>query len=230
MQNKTDIKYLKDMAKNFLYMDLSGQDSAFWPVIVQHPVFTSAMVGIGDKFYNVTNPEELDIVRKEYCKKVDDMKNPLQIVDFIHRPYRMTFLKYTKNALSAEDFSRLLKWVWITTENPNQDVNVSVKTAARWFRQADKKYLMDEKEYEVYQNIPEEITLYRGVAVDRNPDGLSWTDDIEVARWFSHRFDLGGKKGCIQYAKVKKQEVLAYFENEKEYVVQVKNPSILEEN
>lgn len=229
MRKETNLEKLKNIAKNFLYIDVKGQDSELWPLIVQHPIFNSSVVYGKKRFYDITKPEDLREARDEYCEAINTIKRVDEVVDFINKPYRMTFLKYAKEDMSIKDFSENLKYIWTTTENPNQDVNVSVSTAAKWFREADKNFLMNKKEQEVYANLSESITLYRGVAVGRNPKGLSWTNDIETAKWFAHRFDRNGKTGYIQYATVPKSKVLAYFHEEKEFVVQIRNFSILEE-
>jgi Cys-tRNA synthase (O-phospho-L-seryl-tRNA:Cys-tRNA synthase) len=75
---------------------------------------------------------------------------------------------------------------------------------------------MTEEDYEVYQSLPETFTIYRGVAVGRNPKGLSWTQNLETARWFAHRFDREDKKGYIQMGMAKKEDVLAYFNTRNE--------------
>ena len=230
MRTETNLEGIKSVAKNFLYIDVKGQDSEFWPLIVQHPIFSSSMVYGKKRFYDITKQEDLKEAREEYCKVIDTMRKISELIHFVNKPYRMAFLKYAMEDMSVKDFSENLKYIWTTTENPNQDVNVSVSTAAKWFREADKHFLMNKKEQEVYANLSESITLYRGVAVGRNPKGLSWTNDIKTARWFAHRFDRNGKAGYIQYATVPKLKVLAYFDGEKEFVAQVKNFSILEES
>ena len=50
-----------------------------------------------------------------------------------------------------------------------------------------------------------------GVAVGRNPQGLSWTQNLETAKWFANRFNTDTKKGYVQVGIAKKEHVLAYF-------------------
>jgi hypothetical protein len=84
------------------------------------------------------------------------------------------------------------------------------------FKKCDKKYLMTDEDYQVYEQLPETFTIYRGVAVGRNPKGLSWTQNLETAKWFAHRFDQKDKKGYIQIGTAKKENVLAYFNTRNE--------------
>jgi hypothetical protein len=96
------------------------------------------------------------------------------------------------------------------------------------FKKADKKILMTEEDYEVFMSLPDEIVVYRGVAVGRNPNGLSWTDDYEKAKWFSNRFNTEKEVGYIQKAVVQKKNVLAYFNtrHEKELVCDIRKTQI----
>ena len=82
---------------------------------------------------------------------------------------------------------------------------------------------MTEEEYEIYNNLPETFTVYRGVASGRNAKGMSWTQNLEVAKWFANRFNCG-KKGYIQQATANKKDVLAYFNRRDED--EIKLPSI----
>lgn len=92
--------------------------------------------------------------------------------------------------------------------------------------QCDKKVLMSKEDYNVYAALPKEFTVYRGVAVGRNPDGLSWTRDKETAFWFSKRFDHDAEIGYVKQAITQKKNVLVYFNsrNENELVI---NPKTL---
>ena len=138
----------------------------------------------------------------------------------IRNPYRLTFLKHCEHYLSLKDLSELLANAWVSTENPNQDANCSISYLTKLFKKCNKEFLMTEEDYEVYKSLPDEFIIYRGVAVKRNPNGLSWTKDLEKAKWFASRFDTSDKKGYIQSTIAKKENVLAYFNtrNEKEIV------------
>ena len=81
---------------------------------------------------------------------------------------------------------------------------------------------------ELYKNLPESIRVYRGVAVGRNPKGLSWTNNLEKARWFSNRFNNENEVGYIQTVVVNKKDILAYFNtrNEDELVCDIRKYKI----
>lgn len=64
------------------------------------------------------------------------------------------------------------------------------------------------------------ITIYRGVAQGRVKIGLSWTDDLDQAKWFQHRF---GEGNTLLQLNVQKKDIIAYFNtrNEKEILLDV---------
>ena len=51
---------------------------------------------------------------------------------------------------------------------------------------------MDKDEYEAYQMLPDIIDIYRGVGNKSNPNGISWTTNFEMAKWFANRWNKNG--------------------------------------
>lgn len=232
MRKTTNMEEIRKTALAFLNLDISGQESEFYPTILQHPFFNTAFVpieGEGEKkvrFADVTTENGLNLARESFEKRIFQA-NLNRLIAIINKPYRMAFLKHTRAYLSKEDSSKLLRTVWIESENPSQDPNVSVRTLVSWFKSADKQFLMTEEEFAAYTAFPEEVEIFRGVAVGRNPDGLSWTPKREVAEWFAHRFDKEGLKGYIKKATIRKENVLAYFLTESEVVACVREYEIV---
>ena len=220
----SNLKAIKEVAILFLYQDVEETESS--PIIVMHPIFEhgiSAVERDGQLIpVNILeNSDDLKAARKLIEKRISNAKKVWDVYIIIRKSYRMTFIKFAQDYLSIKDMSKLLAHAWTSSENPNGDVNVSVSTAASWFRKADKTILMDEEEYKVYCELPDVFEIYRGVAIGRNPKGLSWTRNFETAKWFANRFNEGNKKGYVQVVTVNKEQVLAYFNsrNEDEIVV-----------
>lgn len=231
MLKKTNLDACKELAIAFLHMPI---EKTIWsPVVVTHPIFESG-------FYNYKDGNSFkicDILEDERARNqaiTNTEKAILQASDaysvyfIIRNSYRLAFLKHAKNYLSLADFSKLFADAWVISENPNQDPNVSIKTLVSWFKQADKRVLMSDEDYQVYDSLPERITVYRGVGFGRNPKGLSWTANRSTAEWFAHRFDTEDNKGYIQKATIDKSTVLAYFNRrgEDEIVVDSKGLKI----
>lgn len=225
---KSNLGAVKSMAISFLYLPI--EETAFSPAVVQHPIFESALTAIkkdGEpKIVNILdNKDDYDCAiaqREEMFKNCDSV---LDVYMMIRKSYRLTFLKFVEQDLSREDMSKLLADAWTTSENPNQDVNVSLTLATKWFKKADKHVLMDEEDYKVYESLPGVFKVYRGVSVSRNPHGMSWTVNKEKAVWFANRFNTADESGYVQAATAHKEDVLAYFNTmgEDEIVINTKS-------
>ena len=222
----TDLESIKDVAISFLYIEVSETD--FSPIVVSHPVFESGILYTPhtQKMVNILEDKDgFQEILDHYEKRIRNENSLVGIYMIIRGTYRLAFFKYIKDYLSTKDYAKYLADAWITSENPNQDVNVSLDEAARLFQKANKKFLMDKKEYEVYSSLPETFTVYRGVARGRNPKGMSWTQNKDTAEWFSNRFNIGDEVGYVQAATAHKKDVLAYFNgrNEDELVISTKS-------
>lgn len=231
MLKTTNLLKVKEIAIAFLFQPIDKTN--YSPLIVQHPIFESGFQNavIDGEITQVNILEDKDKLKELQnllCKRIKEAESLQQIYNIIRQSYQLTFLKYTKRYLSLIDFSDILAYVWVSSENPNGDINVDVPTLASWFRESDKKVLMTEEDYIVYESLPEILTVYRGIAVGRNPQGLSWTQNHSTAEWFSKRFDTDTKKGYIQKAVINKSQALAYFNtrNEDELVVDTKGLTI----
>ena len=229
MKKETNLKEISDVVTSFLYTDYEIVNNIPPQIAIIHPIFESTIAGVPDgdnckivDFYN--NDDNLQLVRESFLKRIKSSTNINGLYCIVRKSYRLTFLKFAEPFLSRNDMSELLADAWTTSENPNQDVNVKLSTIVKWFKNANKKVLMSEEEYEVYQSLPDKFTVYRGVADGRNPNGLSWTKNKNKAEWFSHRFDKNDSIGYVQSAIADKKDVLAYFDsrNEDEIVIDPK--------
>lgn len=143
---------------------------------------------------------------------IEDCDNVDSVILLIQKPYKLAFLNRIKQYISMKTFSEWLGEIWVTVENPNMDAMISIDTLLEWFTEADKTVLMSSDELKTYNNLPDEVQIYRGVGEKSNPKGLSWTLNIEKAKWFADRY----KKGYVLTALAKKKDILAYFAGRKE--------------
>jgi hypothetical protein len=225
----TNLNKIKETAKQLLYavpVEPIIIEEKIFP-ICSHPFTNSTTMVINKNFINITQN------KRDFYKyigdKINNAKDLGEIYRLINNPYKLTFFKYISNFLSEKDYANYLENVWISQENPNMDINCPPKESVKLFRKANKEYLMNKEDYEVYKNFPEEMVVYRGVGIGRTPAGLSWTVNLEKAEWFAHRFDTENEKGYIQKLTVKKENILAYFNTrgEDEVVVDIfKSPKI----
>lgn len=230
MKKQSDIQSVKSVALAFL--NLPVEETDYSPIVVMHPIFENGFAGVKiDDEYKMVNilesEENLNIAKKVWEDNINRANSIMQVYAFMRKSYRLTFLKYIEPYLSKKDMAELLADAWVSSENPNQDVNVSIPMLTKWFRKADKRSLMVSEDYKVYTDLEPEFVVYRGVAVGRNPDGLSWTMNYDKAEWFANRFTSHGKEaGYVFKAIAKKEDVFAYFNTRGEEEIVI-NPKTL---
>ena len=222
MLEKTDLDNCKRVAKIFLGMEIETT-SDFFQDIISHPFFQSIYVSDekNEKLLNILEDEKsYDTVIKQMEEKIDKVEKYMDFTLLLTRPYRLIFLKCTMEYLDKRDFSNYLIDTWINDEYANMNANVSKMELLQFFKIASKEYLMDEDEFDIYNGLEREITVYRGVTDynRKNVKALSWTVEKEKAKWFSKRFK---ENGYVYMAKINKNDVLAYCDkrNEKEIIL-----------
>lgn len=222
MQLKSNLEKIKEITRAFLLLE--PQPTKF-PFIIQHPIFDSTTVYLlnDDKPYNLLEPKDKVTVIDTFMEEIESKDNITSLYLLIRTPYKLTWVKYCEEYFSDKDLAEYLADAWVDSEDPNQDVNCPISYLVKLFKKCKKEYLMTKEDYAVYQSIPDEIEVYRGVAVGRNPNGLSWTPDIVKAQWFANRFNTEKEVGYVEIATIRKKEILAYFNTrgEKEIVVKV---------
>ena len=206
---KTDMNALKEMASLFLYIAPTPTNLGF---IIHHPYyetpFQACRTENGLGMVNIMeSPENLKKAQEETERIINRCDTPKDIFLFIRRPYMLSLLKASVQSLSRQDFSEMLGMAWTMEEWPNTDENVSYRLARKYFKSADKKALMDDEEYEYFENLPPSLTIYRGVT--KNKKGLSWTLDYDKAVWFATRYEYDTP--YVLKTEISKNDVLAYF-------------------
>lgn len=140
-----------------------------------------------------------------------------QLVMLHERPYRFEALQGILDKVSQDELPGLISWVWTDSENIWQHQKAWKEM---WVSLDNPHAAMDELETLAYGSMPAEITIFRGItARSRNRDGLSWTTNLEKARWFANRF--APPNPTIICGEVDKAKIFAYFarRNESEIVV-----------
>ena len=182
--------------------------------IVQHP-FINMM------FYkNLTlyEPENVKIFLNDLQQEIYHKNNVAGIFMMLNKPWYLTWLKYARQYMTNKDFSEWFGYAWTASEDPNNDVNVGLKTLVSWFRESRKTSIMTNSDYKYFKAIPNEMMLYRGISKGRNIYGLSYTANIDKANWFANRWN---KYAGVIVLHVKKEDILCYLNTrgEDEYVV-----------
>ena len=217
---KTNLLECKKLAVAFLNLD--PKPIVDLPFLVQHPFFEFTKVPYNDaegnfKIADILNePEGFEEVKRPIADQI--LSGDLcTIFCRMNTKYHLAYLKYAKSYMSKRDFEEWLAHVWISSENPNQDANVSIATLINWFKDATREHIMTESELRYYNQLPDVVTVYRGIAVGRaGQQGLSWTCDLDTARWFAHRFDSNNNQGYIVKGVIAKSDIFAYFNGRNE--------------
>lgn len=227
MRKITDLTAVKEVAIRLLYIDIGL--TKFSPVVVKHPFLETAQIlvkdGQGMKIINLLeDEEELAKWQQKIKTEIEKAENVIQVYIMFTKPYIFAFLKFVKQYLSKEDLSSILGDAWSRVEQSNMDNNLSKSQLVSLFKQCDPKLLMDEKEYQEFQNFPATLEIYRGVTTynKKNIKALSWTIKRDKAKWFATRFS---EKGKVYKATIQKQYIYAYFtgRNEAEIIVDPKH-------
>lgn len=163
---------------------------------------------------------------------------------YVRQQYALEYLEKVRQFVSVKDYSQYLSDVY--TDTGSSMMFLGVKTVympleekvkqkeqyLKCFKEADRQYLMESNELEIYNNLENEVTIYRGLAEfnKQHIKGLSWTLDRNVAEnvFANVEVDEDGiprksntVKGDVYQAKIKKEDIFAYINgrNEQEVIV-----------
>lgn len=131
------------------------------------------------------------------------------------RPYRLDQLLKLESRMDRSAFMESSAYVWIDSENIFQHQRVwrriwSSVTSSDW------EWLLEDFELDALADLPDVITVYRGVGLENAKRGLSWTTDRAQAEWFARRnarsaSSFEDAEAVLITGTVKKQDVAAYF-------------------
>ena len=215
----TNTDKVRDMSKQLLRAVPITPVKGF-EFIVQHP-FTNSPVSMSRKgrMLDLTNKKDYD----EWIGIVEELIDQASVSHILYcmlnTPWNLTWLDFVKDYLSEKDFAVFLGHSWVEQENPNMDANVSNGEVVKWFKAANKKYLMSKEDYEHWKSLPEKITLYRGVGRGRKELGLSWTENKAKAEWFRDRWCTESIKGKLLQVTADKKHCLCYFNSRGEHEI-----------
>lgn len=210
------LEKVREIALLYLHTPIEKTSSE---LVVSHPFTSSNIVASKDmRFLDLYVPSERQIWEEqmeEWIKK----SSLEQIYAFLDKRYFFSFLNHTEEYLNAKMMAKVLACRWQQLEYISNNAVVSTHKILKWFRFADKKELMDEEEYQRFLNLPEEVTIYRGVSEynRKYKKAISWTLNKEQAEWFAGRW--GNDEQEVWEVTVPKKCILCYFATEDEVIV-----------
>lgn len=145
---------------------------------------------------------------------------------FVHieRPYRLTYLNHYADRIPDDVWWDLLGDVWTDSENIWQHLD-DWREAFSSDRPGREHLMMAEAETDApseqsrFESLPDVIKVYRGTSHPGGGSNLSWTLDRDVALRFARRYALRGNKPRIISGKVRKENVIAFFDRRSEYEI-----------
>lgn len=233
---ETSMDLIKDAAVSLLLQEVVPCEQVGF--VVHHPFTNTNTVVIPNEING--QPEFVDIVNDDLGKrrwirmiidKIDKCQEPWQIINLMNKPYYFAFIKYSHHLMSNADLAMILSHAWVSVECSNNDINLRPNEIVNLMSCLPKELLMTEEDLDVYNGLPDKFTVFRGV----NPQNakyvnyaMSWTLDIEIAKFFANRFNSDGS-GKVYGKVIDKSDVLAYFNtrNEQEVVIIPKGTSSL---
>jgi len=124
-----------------------------------------------------------------------------------------------EHLLSDTAYWKLVADIWTDTENQWQNYDEWKELMGS--DRPSRNYLMDEDEFNTLLALPDVVTIYRGAQVGINENGLSWTLDKSIAKWFSTRIERDGEPIVLEKT-VPKSDIIALFKGRGESEVIVK--------
>lgn len=223
----TNIEKIRTEAITFAYLPIEPNERI--PLFVLHPFINSSIFMLqteaGLESINVLEGNGEERFREQIIQKLKTTNSVIDILTLMNKPYRFTFIKHVNSYLNDDDLAICLRYIWKNSEYTNDGFVFSKKQLLSLFKRSTKEKLMDKDELEIFQGLPERITIYRGVTSinSKNIKVFSWTLSLKQAKWFASRFNDSVQK--VFQAELPKDGVLAYFSDEEEIIA---NPFMLE--
>lgn len=132
------------------------------------------------------------------------------------RPYRIDAFTQLCWHLGDSRYWKLLGHIYTDTENlwQNLDDWVRCLTAERRYRS---HMMTGDERVALRQDNSPQFTVYRGFHDPGTVEGLSWTTNSIVGKFFARRLAQPGAKRYLAQGRVKRKDVLAYFDARSEY-------------
>lgn len=145
-------------------------------------------------------------------QKLHDLDTFFCLID---KSRAVKFLSLAYKYMNKEDCAKALVNVWDRVDNINSNRIITKGQFIKMFKLCDQVDLMNAEELEYFKQLPEEITVYRGLLpVSNNVKALSWTLSYKTADWFANRFTKAGvykTPGSVYQATIRKEHVFAYI-------------------
>jgi len=220
---------------------------------IKHPLVNEIIIGdldekIPEDFKKAILPKGYDAetfgeayvvkinYKQELLNEAINQENWDEVYMLLSKPYRLSWLEENYDLITDEkEYYEFLKDAYIDSEFPMSGFYEYEDLLKLFWHKNYPKLMMDKDELAFYNQLPNELTIWRGIRVEDELDeeniGFSFTLDKEKAEWFAKRFSQDGRgTPMLIEAKVKKDKILSVFLNrgEEEVLVSPDNINIKE--
>ena len=220
---------------------------------IKHPLVNEIVIGglddkIPENFKMAVLPKGYDAetfgeayvvkinYKQELLNEAINQENWDEVYMLLSKPYRLSWLEENYDLITDEKaYYEFLKDAYVDSEFPMSGFYEYEDLLKLFWHKNYPKLMMDKDELAFYNQLPNELTIWRGIRVEDELDeeniGFSFTLDKEKAEWFAKRFSQDGRgTPMLIEAKVKKDKILSVFLNrgEEEVLVSPDNINIKE--
>ena len=155
--------------------------------------------------------------RRERIKNAAEERAWMKVFMLLPKPYRLTWLQNNKHLFEDKvKYYEFLKDAWTQAEFPMQAYYSNEEALIEFYHFDQPQLMMNEEERDLMENLPQQVTIYRGIRVvdelDEENLGLSYTLSREKAEWFAKRFaNVRGAKAMLVEATIDKDDILSVF-------------------
>ena len=216
-RQKTNLNKVKEIALifnefpiEFTHFDIVNHPFIDSPIYVKHNSDTNEFIT-----WDMHNEDDVKKAKAEIHKIIKKTNKYMHFLSFlINKRYASAFFKYTYRFLNEEDYREALLALFTHLEYPNMDKNFTQRQFVKLFQRLPNTSWMEPEDLEHYNNLPETLTIYRGVKPKNKIKAMSWTDDLTTAQWFADRFEKNGK---VYQAQINKADILCYTNQRNEH-------------
>jgi len=221
--------YLDEELLDFIYPYPNNEDKM---IKIEHPFYCSTIyfhfdgeMSIENQINRINKSFPIKKERIEKCKVEGDWSSYFLL--WVEKPFRFSeFLKY-KNKLTDEEYWKILRDVFISTEiqTDRLDEWIEVFNSQR----PNREYLMtDEEDLDFFNQLPDQVEIWRGVRDKDWIEGLSWTTDKEQGEWFVKSRGFSVDEHILCNGWIEKDKILMCSQHENLIVCNPKDiPNIL---
>lgn len=176
------------------------------------------------------------IDKSDFYEHLHDLENDIscydteQILLMMDKNYILEFIEDIRAYLNIEEYSKIVMNEYSDANTGQYDTDYII----RLFDGTDIFCMMNEKEIEIFNDLPECVTVYRGFGIHDCADTEflyrpSWTLKKEIADLFSKRAEHDtGKIGAVYQGTISRCNILAFTNCRKEFEVII-NPCYLKD-